>query len=113
MRTWSSRCSMWNSTWLPRAAENSRTGMEMSPNVRYPDQTDAAIEPSPQTPGALHESSPCEVCQRGRTQQAQFLLWPRIKDFATAQTASTDSYQESLRVPRQSERYALGSVAAF
>ena len=63
--------------------------------------------------GALHESYPWEVCQRGRTQQAQFLLWPRIKDSATAQTANADSYQESLRVPRQNERYALAGVAAF
>ena len=63
--------------------------------------------------GALQDLYPCDVCQRGRTQQAQFLLWPRIKDFATAQTASADSYQESLRVPEQGERYALASVATF
>jgi hypothetical protein len=38
---------MWNCTWPLRSAENSRTGMEMSPKIGYPDQTDAAIEPSP------------------------------------------------------------------
>jgi hypothetical protein len=63
--------------------------------------------------GALQESHPCEVCRRGRTQQVQFFLWPRINDFATAQTASADSYQESLRVPGQYERYASASVASF
>jgi hypothetical protein len=31
---------------LLRAPENKRTGMEMSPNVKCPDQTDDAITPS-------------------------------------------------------------------
>jgi hypothetical protein len=49
---------MWNCTWLLRAAENSRTGMEMSPNVRYPDQTDAAINPPPQIAIATPDKGP-------------------------------------------------------
>jgi hypothetical protein len=28
---------------LPRAPENRRTGMEINPNVKYPDQTEAAM----------------------------------------------------------------------
>src|ERR1700681_3183666 len=34
---------MWKETRVPRAPENSFTGMEMSPKVRYPVQTDAAM----------------------------------------------------------------------
>jgi len=72
-----------------------------------------AQQPESDSGGVLQGSHPWEVCQRGGTQQAQFLLCPRINDFATAQTASADSYQESLRVPEQYERYASASVAAF
>jgi hypothetical protein len=32
-----------------RAPENKRTGMEINPNVKYPDQTEDAIESSPQS----------------------------------------------------------------
>jgi hypothetical protein len=32
---------MWNETRLPRAPENSRTGIEIKPKVKYPVQTEA------------------------------------------------------------------------
>jgi hypothetical protein len=34
---------MWNEMWLPRAPENKRTGIEISPNVKYPDHTEEAM----------------------------------------------------------------------
>jgi hypothetical protein len=34
---------MWKDTRVPRAPEKSFTGIEMSPNVRYPDHTEEAI----------------------------------------------------------------------
>src|SRR5215469_11729329 len=43
IRVLSSRCSMWKEMWLPRAPENRRTGMEINPNVKYPDHTEDAI----------------------------------------------------------------------
>src|SRR5271170_4199410 len=39
----SSRCSILNEMPELRAPENSFTGIEIKPNVRYPDQTEAAI----------------------------------------------------------------------
>src|ERR1700685_640044 len=39
----SSRCSMLNEIPELRAPENSFTGIEIKPKVRYPDQTEAAI----------------------------------------------------------------------
>src|ERR1700733_7306805 len=42
-RTLSVRCSMLNEMPLLRAPENKRTGMEMRPKVKCPDQTEAAI----------------------------------------------------------------------
>jgi hypothetical protein len=39
---------MLNEMPLLRAPENKRTGIEIKPNVKYPDQTEAAIS-SPQT----------------------------------------------------------------
>src|ERR1700680_2240509 len=44
-RTLSVRCSMLKEMPLLRAPENNRTGMEMRPKVKCPDQTDAAIVP--------------------------------------------------------------------
>src|ERR1043165_5040455 len=46
MRVRSSRCSMWKEMLELRAPEKSLTGIEIRPNVRYPDQTDDAIVPS-------------------------------------------------------------------
>ena len=43
MRVLSSRCSMLKEMRLLRAPENSRTGMEIRPKVRYPDQTEDAM----------------------------------------------------------------------
>jgi len=34
---------MWQEMCSPRAPENSRTGMEINPNVKYPDHTEEAI----------------------------------------------------------------------
>src|ERR1700728_2833711 len=45
-RCLSGRCSMLKEIPLLRAPENKRTGIEMSPKVKCPDQTDAAIVPS-------------------------------------------------------------------
>src|SRR5208337_1653555 len=45
-RCLSGRCSMLNEIPLLRAPENKRTGIEMRPKVKCPDQTDAAIVPS-------------------------------------------------------------------
>src|ERR1700745_561261 len=42
---------------LLRAPENNRTGMEINPNVRYPDQTEAAIS-SPQSSREAPEPRP-------------------------------------------------------
>src|SRR6202035_368332 len=42
-RTLSGRCSMLKEIPLLRAPEKSRTGMEMSPKVKCPDQTDEGI----------------------------------------------------------------------
>src|ERR1700747_2116536 len=42
-RCLSGRCSMLNEMPLLRAPENKRTGMEMSPKVKWPDQTDDGI----------------------------------------------------------------------
>src|SRR5271165_145032 len=50
-RDLSVRCSMLKEMPLLRAPENKRTGMEMSPKVKCPDQTDAAIIP------LVHETS--------------------------------------------------------
>src|SRR5271170_7982581 len=44
-RDLSVRCSMLKEMPLLRAPENKRTGMEMRPKVKCPDQTDAAINP--------------------------------------------------------------------
>src|SRR5580693_8951497 len=44
-RDLSVRCSMLKEMPLLRAPENKRTGMEISPKVKCPDQTDAAIIP--------------------------------------------------------------------
>jgi hypothetical protein len=52
---------MLKETPVLRAPENSRTGMEIKPKVRYPDQTEAAIvypvrmpEPHPEIESRLH-----------------------------------------------------------
>src|SRR5271163_792965 len=45
-RTLSVRCSMLKEMPLLRAPENKRTGMEISPKVKCPDHTEAAINPS-------------------------------------------------------------------
>src|SRR5271156_6220156 len=45
-RDLSVRCSMLNEMPELRAPENKRTGMEISPKVKCPDQTEAAIVPS-------------------------------------------------------------------
>jgi len=94
------------------AKEYACLGAVVSENAIFRQQS-LAVWNRADSGGALQESCPCEVCHRDRTQQAQFLLWPRINNLATTQTASADSYQESLRVPEQYERYALASVAAF
>src|SRR5271165_1331834 len=58
-RWWSVRCSWLNEMPLLRAPENKRTGMEINPNVKYPDQTEAAIV-SPQK--ALDVPRRAEAC---------------------------------------------------
>jgi hypothetical protein len=45
---------------LLRAPENSRTGIEINPNVRYPDQTEAAIG-SPRKPEMPESAKRTEV----------------------------------------------------
>src|SRR5580698_7552007 len=45
-RCLSGRCSMLKEIPLLRAPENNRTGIEISPKVKCPDQTEAAIVPS-------------------------------------------------------------------
>src|SRR5579864_9450845 len=56
-RCLSGRCSMLNEMPLLRAPEKRRTGMEMSPKVKCPDQTDDGIvfssQPSPQAATAV------------------------------------------------------------
>src|SRR6266478_4683641 len=52
-RDLSVRCSMLKEMPLLRAPENKRTGMEISPKVKCPDQTEAAINPS-LSPGCYH-----------------------------------------------------------
>src|SRR5258708_32273556 len=52
-RDLSVRCSMLKEMPLLRAPENKRTGMEISPKVKCPDQTEAAINPS-RSPGCYH-----------------------------------------------------------
>src|SRR5216684_9373020 len=57
-RDLSVRCSMLKEMPLLRAPENKRTGMEMSPKVKCPDQTEAAINPSRST-GMLSRPGNC------------------------------------------------------
>src|SRR5580658_955323 len=58
-RTLSVRCSMLKEMPLLRAPENKRTGIEMRPKVKCPDQTEAAMIP------LVHETStlPCHSDQ--------------------------------------------------
>src|ERR1700674_5463187 len=55
-RDLSVRCSMLKEMPLLRAPENKRTGMEISPKVKCPDQTEAAIIP------LVYQGS-CEECK--------------------------------------------------
>src|SRR5258706_11736402 len=64
-RDLSVRCSMLKEMPLLRAPENKRTGMEIRPKVKCPDQTDAAIFPlvhrDATTLRQLHKKNPLKL----------------------------------------------------
>src|SRR4051794_13452330 len=67
----SSRCNMLKEMLVLRAPEKSLTGREIRPKVRYPDQTDAAIDPPP----AQSHAEPSEF-RPPRPFDALTLKWP-------------------------------------
>jgi hypothetical protein len=69
---------------LLRAPENKRTGMEIKPKVKCPDQTDDAIVPPRSQDALCHPEEAESLAQRETPDEGPVYFWPATPACPTA-----------------------------